>query len=275
MAFIRRSGIARCSTSLRRHCERGRPLRVLTTTYTGSTERRALDALSDLGADVRVSYDISTTRLHAKAWLFHRRSGFSTAYIGSSNLTHSAQVSGLEWNVRVSAARNPDVIDKFAAVFESYWKSGDFVPYDRDAVRQREPRSHRQPDLRSCLSPIELRPRAVPGAPARADRAVTRAAATIATCSSPRPAPARPSWRPSTTRACETLPRVALLFVAHREEILDQSLATFRHALRDASFGELWVGGSAPAPLRPRLRLDPEPQRRRPRRRSSPITSTS
>ena len=55
---------------------------------------------------------------------------FSTAYVGSSNLTHSAQISGLEWNVRVSGARNPDVIDKVAAVFESYWNSGDFVPYD-------------------------------------------------------------------------------------------------------------------------------------------------
>lgn len=93
---------------------------MLTTTYTGSTEGRALDALRDLGADVRVSYDTSTTRLHAKAWRFHRRSGFSTAYIGSSNLTHSAQVSRLEWNVRVSGARNPDVVEKVAAVFESY-----------------------------------------------------------------------------------------------------------------------------------------------------------
>ena len=72
MAFIRRSGIAPLLDALRAHCEAGRALRVLTTTYTGSTEARALDALRDLGADVRVSYDTTTTRLHAKAWLFHR-----------------------------------------------------------------------------------------------------------------------------------------------------------------------------------------------------------
>ncbi len=41
------------------------------------------------------------------------------------------------------------------------------------------------------------------------------------------------------------LGRSRLLFVAHREEILDQSRATFRHALRDAAFGEKWVGGRA------------------------------
>ena len=47
-------------------------------------------------------------------------------------------------------------------------------------------------------------------------------------------------------RLRQTLPRARLLFVAHRNEILDQSLATFRHAIRDASFGEKWIGGARP-----------------------------
>ena len=103
----RSSAGAACDRSLdalRRHCEAGKPLRVLTTTYTNSTEQRALDELARLGAEIKVSYDTSSTRLHAKAWIFHRESGYSTAYIGSSNLTHSAQVLGLEWNVRVSGS---------------------------------------------------------------------------------------------------------------------------------------------------------------------------
>ncbi len=80
-----------------------------------------------------------STRLHAKAWLFHREGGFSTAYVGSSNLTHSALVTGLEWNVRASGARNPDVIDKMGAVFESYWESGDFVPFVAEEFRSSQP----------------------------------------------------------------------------------------------------------------------------------------
>ncbi len=86
--------------------------------------------LKALGAQVRISYDTTSTRLHAKAWVFHRDSGFSTAYVGSSNLTHSAQVTGLEWNVRVSGVRNRSVIDKIAAVFESYWQQADFEEFD-------------------------------------------------------------------------------------------------------------------------------------------------
>ena len=92
MAFIRKSGINPLVQALRQHCQSGRSLRILTTTYTGSTEQAALDVLTELGAQVKVSYDTSSTRLHAKAWLFHRPTGHSTAFIGSSNLTFSAQV---------------------------------------------------------------------------------------------------------------------------------------------------------------------------------------
>ncbi len=47
-------------------------------------------------------------------------------------------------------------------------------------------------------------------------------------------------------RLRENLPRSRILFVAHREEILTQSLGTFRQALRDPTFGELWLGTHRP-----------------------------
>ena len=244
MAFIRQSGIAPLLHTLRDHCQNGRQLRVLTTTYTGSTEGRALDALTELGAEVRVSYDTSTTRLHAKAWLFHRRSGFSTAYIGSSNLTYSAQISGLEWNVRVSGARNPDVIDKVAAVFESYWNSGDFVPYDAETFAAETTRSSSDPVI--FLSPIELRPepfqeRLLEQIALARERGHHRNLLVSATGTAKTVMAAI-----DYARLRDRLPRSRLLFVAHREEILEQSLATFRHAVRDYAFGELWVGGQRP-----------------------------
>ncbi len=248
MAFIRRSGIAPLVDALRRHCERGRSLRVLTTTYTGSTEQAALDRLVDLGADVRVSYDLSTTRLHAKAWVFHRRSGFSTAYVGSSNLTHSAQVTGVEWNVRASAARNPHVIDKFGAVFDSYWWNGDFVSYDTAQFveeQQRAGRSDAGPHV--ILSPIEVRPlpfqeRLLELIEVSRQRGHHRNLLVSATGTGKTVMAAL-----DFARLRGQMGRSRLLFVAHREEILDQSIATFRHTLRDPSFGEKWVGGARPA----------------------------
>lgn len=246
MAFVRRSGIRPMVDALRAHCSAGRRVRLVTTTYTGSTEARALDELRSLGAEVRVSYDTTGTRLHAKAWLFDRLSGFSTAYIGSSNLTHSAQVSGLEWNVRLSGARNPDVLEKIAAVFESYWNSGDFVDYDSREFASRNVSSQDGPTS-FALGPTELRlepfqERLLEQITLSRDQGQHHNLLVSATGTG------------KTVMAAvdyaglrEAMPRSRLLFVAHREEILLQSLATFRQALREHAFGELWVGGKRPS----------------------------
>jgi len=245
MAFIRQSGIRPLLPALERHCATGRPLRVLTTTYTGSTEGAALERLAKLGAQVRVSYDTSSTRLHAKSWIFHRDSGFSTAYVGSSNLTYSANVTGLEWNVRASAARNPDLLRKVSAMFESYWNGGDFSIYDADEFSERT-KTERRDGVRVYLSPVEI----------RLEPFQARMLEQIAVA---RDSGKRANLLVSATGTGKTvmaamdyfelrkrLTRDRLLFVAHRKEILQQSMATFRHALRDPNFGELWVGGERP-----------------------------
>lgn len=244
MAFIRQTGVRPLLASMRRHCERDRPLRVLTTTYTNSTELAALVAMQAAGAQIRVSYDTSSTRLHAKAWLFHRLSGYSTAFIGSSNLTHSAQVTGLEWNVRVSGARNPDVIDKFSAVFESYWNSEEFRPFDTEEFKERTKTGSSGPVV--WLSPVEIRPepfqsRLLEQIELSRLQGHHRNLLVSATGTG-KTVMAALDYQRLRLR----LPRSRLLLVAHRQEILDQSLATFRHALRDAAFGERWVGGDRP-----------------------------
>ena len=77
MAFIRRTGIAPLREQLRRHVASGKSLRVLTTTYTGSTEATALEWLDELGAEVRVSYDTTTTRACTAAITRASASGMS------------------------------------------------------------------------------------------------------------------------------------------------------------------------------------------------------
>lgn len=244
MAFIRRTGIAPLCERLRRHVAAGRALRVLTTTYTGATEPEALELLKNLGAEIRVSYDTTSTRLHAKAWLFHRDSGFSTAYVGSSNLTHSAQVAGLEWNIRVSAARNRHVVEKVAAVFESYWQQADFQPYDPQQFAAVVGRG--EPGSAITISPIEVRLEAFQERLleliALARQQGHHRNLLVSATGTGKTVMAAVDY----ARLRQRLPRARLLFVAHREEILEQSRATFAHALRDVTFGELWVGGHRP-----------------------------
>jgi superfamily II DNA or RNA helicase/HKD family nuclease len=245
MAFIRRSGMMPFNDALRKHVRSGRKLRVLTTTFTGSTEAEAIELLQQIGAEVRVSYDTSSARLHAKAWFFHRESGFSTAYIGSSNLTHTALQTGLEWNVRVSGVANRSVIEKIAAVIESYWQQDDFAPYSRERF-EKATNAARDPARSILLSPLEVR--LEPFQERLIDQiAVARARGhhrnlLVAATGTGKTVMAAVDY----ARLRNELPRSRLLFVAHREELLDQSRRTFAHVLRDGNFGELWVGGRRP-----------------------------
>ena len=245
VAFIRFSGIRPLLGRLTRHCAAGRKLRILTTTYTDSTELGALELLRDAGAEIRVSYNTANTRLHAKAWLFSRASGFSTAYVGSSNLTHSAQVTGLEWNVRLSGARNPDAIKKIESVFEAYWNAPEFVPFDADEFITRTAQS--ASTGATALSPLEVRlepfqERLLEQVAVSRSRGYSRNLLVSATGTG-KTVMAAVDYK----RLRGTLTRDRLLFVAHRERLLEQSLATFRNVLREPAFGELWVGRNRPA----------------------------
>jgi superfamily II DNA or RNA helicase len=136
---------------------------------------------------------------------------------------------------------------KFAAVFESYWESGDFAPYDRDQFDQKMDRAGRSDSgPRVILSPIELRPfpfqeRLLELVELSRQRGHHRNLMVAATGTGKTVMAAL-----DYARLHGRLPRARLLFIAHREEILDQSLATFRYALRDPSFAEKWVGGARP-----------------------------
>jgi superfamily II DNA or RNA helicase len=140
------------------------------------------------------------------------------------------------------------VIAKFGAVFESYWSGGDYIPYDSDQFedeQQRAGRTDTGPHV--ILSPIELRPhpfqdRLLELVEVSRQRGHHRNLLVSATGTGKTVMAALDYGRLN-----EELSRSRLLFIAHREEILDQSLATFRYALRDPSFGEKWVSGARPA----------------------------
>jgi superfamily II DNA or RNA helicase/HKD family nuclease len=256
-AFIRWHGLRVLEGPLAEMRERGVPFRVLTTTYVGATERRAVDELVQrFGAEVRINYETQSTRLHAKAWLFRRNSGYDTAFVGSSNLSRSALVDGLEWNVRLSGVATPDLIRKFAATFDTYWESTAFVPYDPalhadqldDALALAGNRRGQTSTVIS-LTGLEVRPlphqeeilegldaeRAVHGRHRNLVVAATGTGKTVV---------AALDYRKLVRETYER--DLSLLFVAHRKEILDQSLRTYRETLADGSFGEAYVAGTRP-----------------------------
>jgi superfamily II DNA or RNA helicase/HKD family nuclease len=251
-AFVKWYGLRVLEAELTALRERGVRFRVLTTTYMGATDRRALDRLvRDFGAEVRINYETTSTRLHAKAWLLKRNSGYDTAYVGSSNLSRAALLDGLEWNVKLAGSHTPELVAKFEATFDSYWEDIAFVPYNPDTDFERLDEALRiaggvQDRSTVTLNLSGLQVRAYPHQQEILDRlsierelhdrhrnlvvAATGTGKTVIAALDYARMPDRPS----------------LLFVAHRKEILLQSLRTYREVLADGAFGELYVDGERP-----------------------------
>jgi superfamily II DNA or RNA helicase/HKD family nuclease len=254
-AFIKRRGVRLLRNATADLIARGGRLRIITTTYMGATEQQALDELARLGAEVRISYETRTTRLHAKAWLFHRDSGVSTAYVGSSNLSQSALVDGMEWNVRLSQLGQPAVLETFAATFEEYWNDPSFEPYDPDDDEDRkrlaralrvEARDGSSLDFTTVdVHPYPYQQEILEGLDSeRLMHGRFRNLVVMATGTG-KTVVAGLDYRRLRAGGVESL-----LFVAHQQRILEQSRSVFRHVLKDGTFGELFVGGHRPSDWR-------------------------
>lgn len=234
----------------------GRPrtrIRVLTTTYTGATEVRALDALAGLpGCEIRVSLDGRRTRLHAKAWLFRRRTGFGSAYVGSANLSGAALMGGLEWTTKFTERGQPELFERACAHFETLWEDSEFQRYDpadpahRQALSAALKRESGE-DILARPTFFELAPKAYQQEmldQLRLERDHGRwRNLVVAATGTGKTVVAAFDYR----RLCLAEGgRPRLLFVAHREEILRQALRTYREVLRDHAFGEVLAGGMEP-----------------------------
>ena len=249
-AFVRWHGLRLLEDQLGAHCRADRPLRVITTVFTGSTERKALDWLVAHGAQVKVSYDTQSTRLHAKAWLFRRATGFSTAYIGSSNLSKSALVDGVEWNVRLSQVTSPDILDKCHATFDTYWESPEYESYEpaRDgarfdrAVAPQQGDSLEVPLLFLDVAPWPHQREMLEQLAVARERHHRFKNLVVAATGTGKTIVAALDYK----RLRDQHGDLRLLFVAHRQELLKQSLGAFRQVLRSGDFGELYVDGHRP-----------------------------
>ncbi len=254
VSFVIWSGVRTLLDDLAEVRDRGGTIRVITTTYMGATEPKALEALAALGAEVRVAYDADQTKLHAKAWMLHRPGGLSTAFLGSSNVSYTALHQGLEWNVRLSEIEARSLVERMKATFESYWDQDTFERFDpeQDGERLRQALHGQKTSRRRSLGggyvafdviPKPHQARMLEQLDVQRERHDRHRNLLVAATGTGKTVMAGLDYR----RLCDRFGgRPSLLFVAHRRRILDQSRATFATIMRDPNFGEILGDGEQP-----------------------------
>jgi len=250
VSFIKFSGIRIFKEELEEFTNSGRKLKIITTTYMGATDVKAVEFLSNLkNTEIKVSYNSEHERLHAKAYLFLRKTEFNTGYIGSSNISRSALTNGLEWNLKVTSKEISHIIDKFKKTFDTYWVDKDFEYYEVGKDKQKLSKALKQNssykegistffDLKPFPYQEEILEKL------KSERIIHNRYKNLVVAATGTGKTVISSFDYKNFK--DNHQRARLLFVAHRKEILEQAQTTFRHVLRDANFGVLWVDGEEP-----------------------------
>ena len=251
VSFIKWSGLRTILDELKAFTSSGKKLKIITTSYMEATDFKAIEELSKLSnTEIKVSYDTERTRLHAKSYVFKRDNGFTTAYVGSSNMSNVAMTSGLEWNVKLSEKESFEIITKINATFETYWNDPIFETFDNSEESRRVLKSALNKSKKTendMTFEFDIKPyayqkeilenldaeREIFGRHRNLVVAATGVGKTVISAFDYK------KFRENNQRA-------RLLFVAHREEILKKSRDTFRYICKDLNFGELLVGNNKP-----------------------------
>ncbi|HLP38355.1 DUF3427 domain-containing protein [Lacibacter sp.] len=251
VSFIKWTGIRIFERELTEFTDRGGKLKVITTSYMGATDLKAIEFLSNLkNTEVKVSYNTDNERLHAKAYLFYRNTGFHTGYIGSSNISRSALTNGLEWNLKVTTKEVGHIIDKFQKTFETYWLDKEFENFEtnRDSEKLRKAlKKERVSDRNNSAAYFDIKPFPFQEEileKLQVERIVHKRFKNLIVAATGTGKTVISAF--DFKRFKQKDGTVKLLFVAHRKEILQQAQATFQGILKDNNFGNLWVDGIEP-----------------------------
>ena len=247
VSFLMESGVKMILKDLRAALDRGVQIRLLTGNYLGITQPSALFLIKrELGdrIDLRF-YNDKERSFHPKAYIFHYENG-GEIFIGSSNISRSALTSGIEWNYRFSSLADGSNFHLFYETFLDLFErhsividDAELAAYSRNwhkpAVAKDMARYDEleEPPEKAGASDVEafFQPR---GAQIEALYALENSRAEGAVKGLVQ---AATGIGKTYLAAFDSAPYKRVLFVAHREEILQQAAVSFRNVRKSEDYG--------------------------------------
>lgn len=135
VSFIMESGVRLLLPDLQQAIEWGVPVQILTSNYLNITEPSALYLLRDqLGSkvDIRI-FESENVAFHPKTYIFIG-SDSGEIYVGSSNISRTALIDGVEWNYRLLSHQEPKDYQEFVANFDRLFSHA--RPLDDEWLKQ-------------------------------------------------------------------------------------------------------------------------------------------
>ncbi|NME35042.1 MULTISPECIES: DEAD/DEAH box helicase family protein [Fusobacterium] len=122
VSFVRDSGIKLLISELLKARDNGKSIKILISDYMKITEPNALYRLLDIKG-IKILHSISNKSFHPKAYIFKKSDNKIEVYIGSSNISYSALVDGIEWNYHFLGDKNSkeiqEILDEFQELYEN------------------------------------------------------------------------------------------------------------------------------------------------------------
>lgn len=244
VSFLMESGVKMLLEELENALKRGARIRILTGNYLGITQPSALYLIKrKLGnrVDLRF-YNEKDRSFHPKSYIFHY-ADYSELYIGSSNISRSALTSGIEWNYRFSNKKDQKNYEKFFRTFEDLFENHS-IEIDDEELKRYSKNWHR-PAVSKDLDKYDV-------LEAESDDTKVhilyepRGAQIEALCAleDTRAEGAKRALISAATgvgktylAAFDSKEYERVLFVAHREEILNQAAISFKNVRNSDDYG--------------------------------------
>jgi superfamily II DNA or RNA helicase/diadenosine tetraphosphate (Ap4A) HIT family hydrolase len=236
-SFTLLSGVKLIFSHLQDLLNRGGRVRFLTGDYLGITDPIALRYLLDLDGDIELRvFHGNSISFHPKAYIFYFNDESVIAYIGSSNLSQSALSKGIEWNYRLTSYSDPNGISYSKDAFKDIYENSNSIPIDHKWIENYElRRTPVQTEVKPDVPEIKPEPHSIQIKALNAlndTRRLGNTAGLVVLATG-----LGKTWLSAfDTKQIPNCNRI--LFVAHRDEILNQSLQTYRRIYPNKSIGK-------------------------------------